>query len=203
MLAYSNTNILYIEASTVNRWKIREWPERQNVDNVSIDFKAVYDFDKTDALIQSIQNTENKHDIIILQECSVYFPGNLDKYKESIKNWISIIKDNNILPVIATTVPPAKSTSMVDKIKSAIKQYILFKPSQIDQVLEFNTWLRDFTMNNNIHLIDLEKELRINDEDRYMNPIYDSGDNIHINKSAYDKLDLYLKERLHQILQKQ
>ncbi len=202
MWAQSNTNILYIEASTVNRWKIKEWPERLGVKDVTIDFKGVYDFDKTEVLMQSVQNSDPKPDYVILQECSVYFPGQIDEYKQKLESWVNTLNENDIVPVIATTVPPAKSTNFIDKVKAAIKEYILQRPSQLDQVAEFNDWLRSYSEKNSVHLIDLEKELRISEESRYMNPIYDSGDNIHLNKSAYQKLDGYFHQRLNQILEK-
>jgi lysophospholipase L1-like esterase len=142
-----------------------------------------------------------KPDAIFIQECSVYFPGDLDAYKKKYKGWIDAVKEKGIKPVIVTTVPPASSQGFTEDVKMFIKKYILGRDSQHKQIEEFNNWLKEFASKENIPVLDLEKQIRISENERVMNDKYDSGDGIHVNAVAYKKLDNYLYTFLQKMYQ--
>jgi len=187
-------DIVYIEASTAKAWKIDKFPERAEMsDKLDITFFPVYSFDKQ-STINEVINSDKKPDIIILQECSVYFPGDLSEYKGMVMSWVDKIRNSNIKPMLATTVPPASSVGFVLDVKNIVKQYILGRDTQFTQVVEFNEWLREYASSNSITLIDLEHKLRQSSENRHMKEEYNAGDGIHVNKQAYEQLDLLFKE---------
>lgn len=188
-------DIVYIEASTGKAWKLDKFPERVGSKKYKIDFMRVYEYDKSDLVKKALDKKRKKPDAVVIQECAVYFPGNLSEYKNKYKGWIKDIKNAGSKPIIATVVPPAKRTGIVDQVKEFIKIYLLGRDKQIDQVVEFNEWLRKLAKSENVALLDLEKAVRVSEENRHMKEEFNTGDSIHINKDAYDKLDsVFLKE---------
>lgn len=187
-------DIVYIEASTGKAWKLDKFPERVNNKNYKIDFMRVYEFDKTDLVNKALDKKRGIPDAVVVQECAVYFPGNMKEYKNKYKNWIKEIKKAGSKPIIATVVPPAKKTGYMDQAKEFIKIYILGRDKQIDQIVEFNEWLRQLAKTEDAALVDLEKAVRVSEENRHMKDEFNTGDDIHINREAYDKLDrIFLK----------
>jgi len=194
--AMTDLNIVYIEASTVNRWKLDKLEERTGNNNYRFDIKRKYDFDKSELVNDAATSVNPKPDMIILQECAVYFPGDLQAYKDMYEDWIEKIRDNDITPVLATTVPPAESQGALNDLKALIKTKLLGRPGQLEQITEFNDWLRDLAQRNRLMLLDLEKALRISDSNRHMNNKFNSGDGIHLNRAAYDELDRLVLDTL-------
>ncbi len=193
-----NLRIAYIEASIGNAWKLESFAERMQMPHVSIEFHDVYDFDKS-AKLGEILDRRDKPDLIAMQECSVYFPGDFESYRSSYIGWIEKIREHGIKPVIVTTVPPAGSFGLYRDFKNFIKKYVLGRESQFEQITRFNDWLNEYAGSNGITVLDLEKALRISESDRHMNDIYDYGDGIHLNEKAYEVLDLLLKDTLAEI----
>lgn len=182
-------DIVYIEASTVNRWKLKEFGKRVNDDQFQIEPVTLYDFDKTPRVNAALTQRPAKPDAIVMQECSVYFPGDMKSYKEKYQSWIHQIKQSGVTPVIATIVPPADSQGFVEDMKAFVKVKVLRQASQHQQITEFNDWLRELARNENVPLFDLEKYTRRSDTDRRMREEYNSGDGIHVNATAYSMLD--------------
>jgi hypothetical protein len=182
-------DIVYIEASTVSRWKLGEFGKRVHDERFSIETMTVYDFDKTPRVKKALDERPSKPNAIIMQECSVYFPGDMQAYKQKYHSWIRQIKQTGVAPVIATTVPPAASQGFVEDVKDWIKVGLLGRDSQYAQVVQFNDWLRQLAKDENVVLFDLEKVTRKNDTDRHMREEFNAGDGIHLNAVAYRKLD--------------
>jgi lysophospholipase L1-like esterase len=138
--------------------------------------------------------------VLVVQECAVYFPGPVDAYKTQYRDWIRQIKAAGIAPVIATTVPPARSQGWWEATKDFVKERILGREGQYDQIVQFNEWLRALARDEAVVLLDLEKTLRIDDRDRHMRDAYNAGDGIHLNESAYRELDRLLYETVREKL---
>jgi len=181
--------IAYIGASIGKKWDLNKLPQRIGDTSVQIDFFPLYEFDKSPVLDTILGNTEKKPDAIVLQQCSVYFPGPLNSYKKQYKGWIKRIEYAGIQPVIATTVPPAEDHGIVRKLKDFIKEKILGRDNRYRQVIDFNDWLRELAKTEGFVLLDLEAGLRISETDRHMQAHFNSGDYVHLNDLAYKELD--------------
>lgn len=188
-------NIVFIGASTGNRWNLPEFPQRVHAPEYKMEFKKIYQFDKS-TLVNEVVKRPQKPDAVILKECSVYFPGQQEAYKKQFASWIAAIKQAGIKPMIATVVPPAESKGFVQDTKDFIKVRLLGRDDQYRQVIDFNNWLRDFARREQIPLVDLEQALRRSDSDRHMVDRFNAGDGIHVNKTAYDMLDGVLLKTL-------
>jgi len=186
-------HIVYIEASTVNRWKLDAFGARTGSERYRLQPLAEYAFDKSQLLKQVLAPGQRSPDAVILQECSVYFPGDLDAYKRQYRGWIADIRGHGLTPVIATVVPPAHRKGAASVAKGFIKERILGQPSRYEQVVAFNDWLRALGKELGVAVFDLERVLRISAEDRHMRAEYDEGDGVHVNRAAYDLLDRELQ----------
>lgn len=189
-------DIVYIEASTANRWKLGEFGARVKDERYRIVTMVQYDFDKTAQVEKALGERGRKPDLIVIQECSVYFPGDLAGYRASYQSWIRQVKQAGAKVAIATTVPPAKSQGFSEDAKRFIKESILGREGQLAQVVKFNDWLRQLAQDEKVPLLDIEAALRISESDRNMRPEFDDGDGIHINRAAYDMLDQKLLQFL-------
>lgn len=185
-------HIVYIEASTVNRWKLDGFATRTGTNRYRLEALREYDFDKSRLVKQVVEPGKRVPDAVILQECSVYFPGDLEAYKRQYRGWITDIRARG-LPVIATVVPPAHRKGWTEDTKDFIKERILGRPSQYQQVIAFNEWLRALGKEMGVAVFDLESLLRVSAEDRHMREEYNEGDGIHLNRAAYDLLDRELQ----------
>jgi len=192
-LVAESKHVVYIEASTVNRWKLDGFSSRTGNDRYRVEALREYDFDKSRLVKQVLAPGQQRPDAVIVQECSVYFPGDLEAYKRQYRGWISDIRAHGLTPVIATVVPPAHRKGAVASTKDFIKERILGRPSKFQQVVAFNDWLRALGQEMGVAIFDLERILRISSEDRHMRDEYDEGDGIHVNRAAYDLLDRELQ----------
>jgi lysophospholipase L1-like esterase len=187
-LMAESKHIVYIEASTVNNWKLDGFAARTGIERYRLEVVPEYDFDKSRAVAQAFAGA-SRPDVVIVQECSVYFPGDLDAYKRQYRGWIVDIRARGTQPVIATVVPPARSRGWWQDSKDFVKERVLGRPSQYEQVLAFNEWLRSLGAELSVPVFDLEPIVRRSDVDRHMRAEYDAGDGIHLNRVAYERLD--------------
>ena len=188
--------VILLGASVGNSWKLPEWPLRMNNNNYVIEMIAEYAFDKSDALEEILMRPKRKlhftrtylkslfkpapqkPDILIIKECAAYFPGDLAKYKVLIDKWVKRLQSAGVKPVLATVVPVTKEHSQT-------------RPGRLEGILSYNDWVREYTKEQNIPLLDLEQELRISDEDRSLRPDLTKGDGLHLNPKAYEILDKF------------
>jgi lysophospholipase L1-like esterase len=134
--------------------------------------------------------------IVIVQECSVYFPGDLPTYQRLYRGWIERLRAAGFRPAIATVVPPARSRGWWQKAKELVKEHVLRRGNRHEQVAAFNDWLRALGTELAIPVLDLELLLRVSAEERHMRPEYDAGDGTHLAPAAYQRLDRVLLEFL-------
>jgi len=188
-------NVVLIGASIGNGWKFNELPERLGLEGFKLEFVPVFDtFDKSPAVDEIIKRSELP-DVVIIKECSVYFPGNVADYKSKIRRWVEQLNGENIDVVFVTSVPVSERTGMVSKIKRLIKG-VMGKPDKMEQLIAYNDWLREVASQKGIDVLDLEAVLRVSDEVHYMNPRYDRGDHVHLNAEAYKTMDQVGKDLL-------
>jgi hypothetical protein len=182
-------HIAYIEASTGSRWMLTELPQRLDWPDLTVEFHAVYDFDKSSAVREVIESETDSSRVVILQECSVYFPGDMASYRARYTRWIEELLESGRQPVVATTVPPAADMGTAQNFKNFIKARVLGRESQFEQVMAFNDWLRALAQERDLPIFDLEELLRSSTADRHLAPRFDVGDGIHLNAEAYRILD--------------
>lgn len=188
-------NVVLVGASIGNSWKFDELPERLGLDGFKLKFIPIFDsFDKSLA-VDEIINRSELPDVVIIKECSVYFPGDMADYKNKIRQWTDQLTEKGINVVFATSVPVSEQTGLVSKVKGLVKG-VMGKPNKMKQLTAYNDWLREVASQRDIEVLDLEAVLRVSDEVRYMDPKYDRGDHVHLNPEAYRVLDQAGKDLL-------
>lgn len=191
--------ILLLGASVGDAWDLDRWSERMKNNEFIFESLAVYAFDKTEALQEILmrprrkfrisrsylnallQGPPQKPEAIIIKECAAYFPGELEKYKALVKQWVSMCQAAGIKPIIATVVP-------------VTLEHDAKRQGRLRGILEYNDWVRAYTRENSLACLDLELVLRISESQRSLRPELTSGDGLHLNAAAYGLLDGYLKQ---------
>ena len=178
-----DSKIAFVCASVGENWNING-----HFPNLDIAVYAEYQFDKGNIIRDTLQN--NKPDIMIIKECAAYFPPetSMDAYKDLIIDWVNLCRDSGVIPILTTVVPidPNNPANWGGRLES---------------ILEFNDWIRSYCVSENISVLDLEAALRVSQDNRILNPAYDSGDGLHPNDLAYtEKLDYILLPALEQAL---
>ena len=170
-----NAEIVFICASVGLAWNIGD-----HFPDLSIAVYDEYQFDKGD-VIRSVLGS-GRPDIMIIKECAAYFPPedhgtSMDAYKDLIRDWVNLLRGDGVMPVLATVVP-------VDPYNPECSE------GQLESILEFNDWIHEYCEYEEISVLDLEAALRISEDDRALDPDYDSGDGLHPNDLAYtEELD--------------
>src|SRR3954469_130871 len=119
----STTRVVLIGASIGQAWHLAEWPSRVGVSGLNAESIPAWQFDKTEVLDEVLMRPRRKFHptrtylkslfqpppdrpgIVILKECSSYFPGDLALYKSLVRQWVSQIREKQITVVLATVVP--------------------------------------------------------------------------------------------------
>jgi hypothetical protein len=178
-----DSKIAFVCASVGESWNINgHFPD------LDITVYAEYQFDKENVIMDILQS--NRPDIMIIKECAAYFPPetSMDAYKNLIRDWVNLCRGGGVIPVLTTVVP-------IDPNNPSNQE------GRLESILEFNDWIRDYCLNENISLLDLEAALRVSGDNRTLNPAYDSGDGLHPNDLAYtEKLDHILIPALEEAL---
>jgi hypothetical protein len=193
--------VVLIGASIGKAWNLPELPARTG--SVGYEFEALqaWQYDKSDALDEVLMRPERKFhftrtylkgffepsprpvDVIILKECSAYFPGDisLKGQKEFVEQWVREIREKNIRVMLATAVPVTRQRAAKD-------------PGKQESVLAFNDWAREYARKNGFVLLDLEAATRTDDRERYLRDDFAVDDGSHLNRKAYDLLDKRMLE---------
>lgn len=188
--------IILVGASIGEAWRIDQLTKRVDFPGYSFDYVGVGNFDKS-KLINDIASRNKKPDFVMIKECSTYFPGDSSSYQRSIETWVAQLKRSGIKPILVTTAPVGEPKGLISKAKIAIKHLFGLR-SWLDEITEYNNWLRQYVARENIPIFDLEAVLRISESNKYLNPDYDSGDMVHLTPAAYRAMDheffLFLKK---------
>ncbi|HJX01692.1 MAG TPA: GDSL-type esterase/lipase family protein [Candidatus Humimicrobiaceae bacterium] len=178
-----DARIAFVCASVGSNWNIKD-----HFPNLDITVYEEYQFDKENVIMDILQS--NRPDIMIIKECAAYFPPetSMDAYKNLIRDWVNLYRDSGVIPVLTTVVP-------IDPNNPSNQG------GQLESILEFNDWIRNYCVSENLSYLDLEAALRVSEDNRTLNPEYDSGDGLHPNDLAYtEKLDHILIPALEQAL---
>ncbi|MBN1298226.1 MAG: SGNH/GDSL hydrolase family protein, partial [Actinobacteria bacterium] len=182
-----NAKIAFVCASVGSAWNIGE-----HFLQLDISVYDEYQFDKG-CRIQEILDSD-RPDIMIIKECAAYFPpqsqgSSMQAYQDLIRDWVNFCRGQAVIPVLTTVVP-------IDPNNPSNAQ------QQLDSILQYNDWIRQYCQSEKISVLDLEQAVRVSDSDRSLDPAYDSGDGLHLNESAYsEKLDNILIPALEKALE--
>lgn len=197
-------HVVLIGASIGQAWQLAKWPDREAVPQFTAESVAAWQFDKSEVLeetlmrpamrfrftrtyVSSLFQPAPKHpDIIILKECSSYFPGDVDIYMQRIREWVCRIRTHNVVPVLATVVPVTRARSARDLGKQ-------------DSLLDYNRRLREYALQESIAVVDLEAALCKKVSGKFLAEEYALGDGSHLNAKAYAILDKTLRTVLYEI----
>lgn len=197
------TKVVLVGASIGKGWDFSNLPSRTGLTGYKLEYIGVFDtFDKSPAIDNILTRATDMPNAVIIKECSVYFPGDIENYKKQIISWVTQLKLKGIEPILATSVPPGEPTGIVHKIKSLVKS-LIGKPKKIDQLMVYNQWIRDYAQKEDVKVLDLEELLRVSDNaSRYLNPKFDRGDFTHLKPEAYKLLDEAIQPILVSLKQK-
>ncbi len=194
-------HVVLIGASIGQEWNLSGLSNRMNETRYTFESLQAWQFDKSALIDETLMRPARKFrltagylkslftpspqppDMIILKECSSYFPGDMRRNKELVQGWVRAIKRKNIGVILATVVPVTKERAHRD-------------PGKQEGIREFNNWLREFAGAQGVPLLDLEGSLSEEDKDKYLRDEFTSGDGSHLNRKAYDILDGLLVKTL-------
>jgi len=188
--------VVLIGASIGAAWRLADWPTRVHTSEFSTEFLAAWQFDKSGVVEEVLMRPHmkvqlnrtflralfvppKKPDIVILKECSSYFPGNLNVYRDSIQTWVRWLHSHNIRVMLATVVPVTRARS--DR-----------EPGKQEGLLEYNRWVRDYARMQGLPVLDLEAATRIPADETYLRDDFAANDGSHLNARAYAMLDQVL-----------
>jgi len=194
-------HVVLIGASIGQGWHLAEWPDRAKASGFTAESIPAWQFDKT-AVVDEVlmrpsrkfrptrtylksllQPPPRKPNIVILKECSSYFPGDLAVYERSVQAWVSRLQAKQIKVILATVVP-------VTRVRSEQS------PGKQESLLKYNEWVRQYAQRHDIMLLDLESALRTDDSGNYLRDEFATSDGSHLNAAAYAKLDDVLRKTL-------
>lgn len=199
--------ILLLGASVGKEWNFPKWPERMQKRGYIFEMRAAYSFDKSEALEEILMRPKRKFrltkrhiksyfkpslkkpDVIIFKECAAYFPGDMENYKNLVKKWVDQCRENMVKPVLATIIPVTEKHSRK-------------RLNRLKEIIEYNEWIKKYSISENIFCLDLEVYLIMDNEKRWLKPDLADEDGLHLNKKAYKILDNMLLEKLEYISNK-
>jgi GDSL-like Lipase/Acylhydrolase family len=196
-----NVHLVLVGASIGQAWNLPGWPDRTKSTGVTAEAVAAWQFDKTEAVDEVLMRPARKFrptrsyfrsllqpppqnpDIVVLKECSSYFPGNLRRYQSSVRSWTERLRARGVQVVVATVVPVTKARAGRDFGKQ-------------EAIVAYNRWLRQYALEQRLVLLDLETALRSDDSAGYLREEFAAADGSHLNARAYALLDQTLKATL-------
>jgi lysophospholipase L1-like esterase len=177
--------IVLVGASVGKSWNLSELSERMNDKKVCYGYRGIYAFDKT-AVLQKLIKSQLKPDAVIIKECASYFPRESGASINAIKEWVQVLQDAGIQPILATVVPV---TEAHDKER---------KSPLMASINEFNEAIRTLCSEKGILLLDLQKALSNNKIERYLDDNYAIEDGLHLKEKTYSSvLDKFLEDFIH------
>jgi hypothetical protein len=179
--------VVLVGASIGKNWHFDRIGERVALPGYRFHYVGVYSFDKG-SLIQKFVNDPDKPDIVLIKECATYFPGDTEQYQHQFMSWIESLRAVDVQVVIVTTAPVAEPTEYIPRAKIFVKRLIR-KPTQLDSIVQFNGWLKEYAQRERIPVFDLGAQLKRSNSERWLRAEYDVGDKLHLNELGYRILD--------------
>lgn len=194
------THVVLIGASIGQAWRLAGWPLRVHATEFTAESLAAWQFDKNDAVetillrpktrfafsrayLRSLLDPPPRPDLVILKECSSYFPGPLRDYQDRVSGWVTRLQHHQFRVALATVVPVTGARAARDAGKQ-------------ESLLEFNAWVRHYAREHDLLLLDLEAALREESDEAYLQEDFAAPDGSHLNARAYARLDAVLLDAL-------
>ncbi len=187
--------IVLLGASVGMAWDIPQLPYRISNFDYIFEYIPHGGFDKSETLNEIISREEKRPDVVIIKECAAYFPGDMDHYKDLMKKWIHSCLESDVIPIPATVVPvtrlhPYKKIPIdIIKGRNPFKRDNPFKSRKNKTILEYNDWIKMYSEQNGLSVLDLEAAMRYSDKNRFLREDLARIDGLHINSKAYNILD--------------
>jgi hypothetical protein len=179
--------VVLVGASIGKNWHFDRIGKRVALPGYRFDYVGVYAFDKG-PLIQQLVTDPDKPDIVLIKECATYFPGDTEQYQRQFMSWVETLRAVGIQVVLVTTAPVAEPTEYIPRAKIFVKR-LIGRPTQLDAIVQFNAWLKQYAQRERIPVFDLEAKLHRSESERWLRSEYDIGDKLHLNELAYRVLD--------------
>jgi len=194
-------HLALVGASIGQDWRLAEWPARVNAKGFSAESFAVWQFDKTAAIDELLMRPKRKFrltrtylrslfappppkaDLVILKECSSYFPGDGEAQRAAFRAWEEKLSASGARVMLATVVPVTQSRARQDAGKQ-------------EALSAFNAWVREYAAQKNLPVLDLDAAMRAGAPGSNLKDEYTSGDGSHLNRAAYAVLDRTLLDTL-------
>jgi hypothetical protein len=185
--AIQTKRVVLVGASIGKGWNFDGLGRRIQRPDYRFDYQGAFQFDKGE-MIQDLIKSPDKPAIVLIKECSVYFPGDLNEYERQVTAWVDRLKASGIQPMLVTTVPVKRARGVFARLKDTIKG-LLGKPSRQECLTSFNDWMTAYGRRAGVPVFDIESFLRSGADDRWLRADYDAGDGVHLNARAYGELD--------------
>ena len=184
MLLYKNLKIkvtpresgtkyfVLVGASVGKDWDFEKLPQRLRVSSdIVFGYRTKYAFDKSDE-INALVSMPVPVTGVIIKECAAYFPRDISESQKLINDWVKILSSHSVTPILATVAP-------------VTKEHDVKHPGRFASLLAFNDFIRDYASREGLLVLDLEKALRVSDEDRHLKNEYAQPDGLHLVEKAY------------------
>jgi hypothetical protein len=169
--------VVLVGASVGKAWNLPSLPDRTGFKDFVFGCREKYGYDKSE-VIQRLSESY-KPDIVIIKECSAYFPKHRSQMVEKIPSWIATLSDNDIIPILATCCPVTETNDAENAGRQVATN-------------EFNRFIRAFAAEHDIVLLDLAQALEISKDAHHLRNEYAQPDGLHLTPQAYEKLDQLL-----------
>lgn len=194
-------HVALVGASIGQDWHLADWPARVNTPGISAESFAVWQFDKTSAIDELLMRPKRpfrltrtylkslfappppRADVVILKECSSYFPGDADAQRAAFRGWQQKLSASGAQVVLATVVPVTRTRAQQDTGKQ-------------EALTAFNAWVREYAAQQNLPVLDLDAAVRSDAPGSNLKDEFTSGDGSHLNATAYSVLDRALLDTL-------
>jgi len=196
-------DVVLLGASIGFYWKFEDLPKRMGMEGYTFEYIGEDGFDKSKTL-QKILSRPNRPDAIFLKQCAAYFPGDLVQYQALMKTYVQECLKAGIVPILVTVAPVREpGIFKLQYWKNIVKKIIYPSRPTVEARLRdltaYNDWLKKYSLEQNLEIVDLEKALRISDTDRRLRADFDGGDGLHLNSNAYAKLDQIVMPTLEKV----
>ena len=188
-------SVVLLGASVGRAWDIQFLPERTGVEDYDFEYVPGGGFDKTNALKRILSREENKPDAIFIKECAAYFPGDIDRYKNLMMEWIGLCKQEGVIPIPATVVPVTRLHAfkkiLIDIIKGRglLKDGNPFDNNRNAAIIAYNDWIKSYVDENELSVLDMESAVIYHPKNRFLREDFAKVDGLHLNTKAYKSLD--------------
>jgi hypothetical protein len=161
-----------VGASVGQAWDFPKIPQMLHWQpGLVLGFRAIYQFDKTPE-IGSLVSIAPWVTGVIIKECAAYFPDDPAQSRQLVERWVNQLRQHKIQAALATVVP---ITEEADRLR----------PNRFQAIVTYNDFIRSYSAQNNIPLLDLEKSVRVSESNRHLRPEFAQADGVHLLPIAY------------------